>query len=77
MAHTVNTTEFTPVAGGIFQRIGNWFALVGEAAYVARGMEARAEKLRDLQCKSDAELKQMGLTRDELPAYVFRDLMFA
>lgn len=76
MAYTANTDNFAANEGGLFQRFFNWLAFVGQTAYVARGMEARAERLMQLQLKSDAELAKMGLHRDELPAHVFRDLMF-
>ena len=76
MAYTANTNDIAFERGGIFARIGNWLAMLGQAAFVARGMEARTEKLRELQLKTDAELARMGLRRDDLPAYVFRDLMF-
>lgn len=76
MAYTANSTDFTSEKPGIFTRFGNWIAMVGQASYVARGMDARIAKLEQLQLKTDAELAKMGLRRDELPAYVFRDLMF-
>jgi len=77
MTDVANSTDFTDANPGVFARFGHWIAKLGEASYIARGMEARVERLHTLQLKSDAELAEMGLRRDELPAYVFRDLMYA
>lgn len=77
MTDVANTTDFPKTSPGIFARFGRWITQLGEASYIARGMEARVERLHKLQLKSDAELAEIGLRRDELPAYVFRDLMYA
>ncbi|MFP4274395.1 MAG: hypothetical protein ACLFRU_05150 [Paracoccaceae bacterium] len=48
---------------------------------ILRGLNAYAEsrsrtgEIRELEAKSDAELARLGITRDQIPAYVFRDLM--
>ncbi|PJE35490.1 hypothetical protein CVM52_16870 [Pseudooceanicola lipolyticus] len=56
-----------------FERI--WTALAqGFAAYVeARSRTAQIERLN---AKSDAELAKLGIKRDEIPRYVFRDLFY-
>jgi uncharacterized protein YjiS (DUF1127 family) len=33
-------------------------------------------RMEELQNKSDAELAEMGLRRDDIPAYVFRDILY-
>jgi ABC-type thiamine transport system ATPase subunit len=58
------------------ERIGNYFTHFGHAVFVARGMEARMHRMEELQNKSDAELAEMGLRRDDIPAYVFRDILY-
>lgn len=51
-------------------------------AALGRGIEAhgRAASRRDaidaLEAKSDAELARMGLRREDIPRYVFRDLYY-
>ena len=75
MAHTTTDTDFA-TTGGFWQRVGSWFTGFGHAVFVARGMEARAAKLQELQQKSDSELAEMGLRRDDLPAHVFRDVLY-
>ena len=52
------------------------------AARISRGIEAhgrvasRRDLIEALEAKSDAELSAMGLHRDEIPYYVFRDLYY-
>ena len=38
--------------------------------------DARRAKILALEAKSDAELANMHLKRQDIPAYVFRDVMF-
>lgn len=69
-------TTNTPVAAqshGVFRKVLN--ALM-------RGFEAhsrkasRRDRIEALEAKSDAELARMGLTRDQIPFHVFRDLFY-
>lgn len=57
---------------GIFARMGNavtsWFVAVMESS-------SRFDQIERLQRKSDAELAQLGLRRDEIVRHVFRDRM--
>lgn len=55
--------------GGFFQAFA-----AGMVAYMER--RSRSEKIAALQAKSDAELTKMGISRDQIPAYVFRDLFY-
>lgn len=49
---------------------------------VMRGLEShhrtasRRALIEKLEAKSDAELAKMGLKRDDIPYYVFRDLFY-
>ncbi|WP_306152575.1 hypothetical protein [Roseovarius sp. MMSF_3281] len=49
---------------------------------LARGFEAHAyaasrrDKIEALQAKSDAELAELGIKRDEIVHYVYRDLFY-
>ena len=45
----------------------------GFNAYLER--LARTDQIARLQTKSDEELAKMGLTRDQIPHYVFRDML--
>lgn len=46
----------------------------GFNAYLER--RSRLDRIRALNAKSDAELAQMGLTRDQIPQHVFRDILY-
>lgn len=58
----------------IRDRLDTYFAAVGMGfnAYLER--RQRMQQMRDLDALSDAELASRGLTRDRIPAHVFRDL---
>ena len=61
--------------------ISSFFSSFFHAMIDARAMraaaEARAQKIEFLNAKSDAELAGMHLRRSDIPAYVFRDLMYS
>ncbi len=54
----------------IFSTIGN--AMIRSTAASA---EMRFRRIEALNAKSDAELAEMNLRREDIPTYVFRDLM--
>jgi len=58
-------------------RIGSFFRSIGQSITMAAVARARFETLTQLQGKSDAELEQLGLKRDELVRHVFNDLYYA
>ena len=64
----------TPENRRLMARVDAFFATIatGFNAYVER--MARLPELKRLDAKSDAELARMGLTRETIPQYVFRDL---
>ena len=57
-----------------------WLASIGET--LLNGFEAHAhvasrrDQIEALDAKSDAELARMGLTRDQIVHYVYRDLYY-
>ncbi|MFD1509944.1 hypothetical protein [Lacimonas salitolerans] len=65
---TTNTTVRNPLAafGGA---ILAWFETYADA-------KSRRSEIDALEAKSDAQLAEMGLTRDRIPHYVFRDLFY-
>lgn len=54
---------------GFFEGIGR-----GMTAYARR--HSRMDQIEKLQAKSDAELAQMGISRDRIVQHVFRDIIF-
>ena len=58
-----------------FQAIGTFFAQLGSSMTLAASAEQRFQQVQRLQAKSDAELAAMNLRREDIAAYVFRDLM--
>ena len=55
-------------------RLDLFFAGLGQGVNAAGLCRSRRRELEGLYAKSDAELILMGLTRAEIPAYVFADL---
>jgi len=65
------TNTFSTVWAGI----ADFFAAVGRAMTVCAAAETRLRRIDALNAKSDEELAAMNLRRQDIPAYVFRDLM--
>lgn len=61
----------------VWSKISAFFAMVGRALIVSSAMQARLEQVEKLNAKSDAELAAMNLRREDITAFVFRDLMYA
>ncbi|TMV63132.1 hypothetical protein FGG78_34575 [Thioclava sp. BHET1] len=55
-------------------RLDRYFAELGMGVNAYLERRERMDRIRRLSAKSDAELAEMGLTRDRIPAHVFRDL---
>lgn len=74
MAYTTANTQILP--SHLRVRIDSFFATVGMGfnAYIER--RSRMDQIQRLDAKSDAELAEMGLTRDGIPRHVFRDLFY-
>ncbi|MFU8882890.1 MAG: hypothetical protein ACNA7Q_11015 [Rhodobacterales bacterium] len=70
-----NTTNITIAQGIIgWANFTAWFNRAFNA-YVAR--RARTDQIQALEALSDAELAQIGIRRDQIVQYVFRDLYWA
>lgn len=57
------------VIKGIFARIGDSLMKAAEAS-------SRMHQIEALQAKSDEELAQLGIKRDDIVHHVFRDLFY-
>ena len=72
------STEIAPLSLGsragdalvrFFAGAGNFLAAVGNA-------RARTAEFERLNAKTDAQLAEMGLKREDIPRHVFRDLFY-
>jgi len=68
-----NVTEIHP--GSIWASVRSFFAAIARGISVSAAAEARFRRIEALNAKTDAELAEMGLRRQDIPSYVFRDLM--
>ncbi|MBQ0805102.1 MULTISPECIES: hypothetical protein [unclassified Sulfitobacter] len=59
-----------------FVAIGAFFSRIGHAMITANGNSGRLREVEMLNAKSDAELAEMGITRDKIVHHVFRDLYY-
>ncbi|MDJ0630232.1 MAG: hypothetical protein QNJ44_18400 [Rhodobacter sp.] len=68
-----------PSGSGAVQRIaartGEWLASLGRSVFIARAAEARVHEMERLMAKSDAELAEIGLRREDVARHVFRDIL--
>jgi len=63
---TTNTTALDRETSGIWDAIARAFTNYARA-------RSRTDRIEALQKLSDAQLAKLGITRDEIPVYVFRD----
>lgn len=61
---------------GAFAGLNNFFAGLGRGLTAYMERRSRVDQIAALNAKSDAELAKLGITRDGIPAYVFRDLFY-
>lgn len=71
MAYTI--THFSP---DVRRRIDNFFVRIGQGMNTYVESHSRRDQIEALEAKSDAELARMGLTRDRIAEYVFRDMIW-
>lgn len=69
---TQSNTNFLPNIQG---KISEFFAALGRAMVASSAMNSRMQRAEVLNAKSDEELAAMNLRREDITAYVFRDLM--
>jgi len=62
------------VPGGMSERLDLFFAGLGQGFNAYSLRRARMREIQNLNACSDAQLARMGLKRDDIPGYVFRDI---
>ena len=72
---TTQTLNIKFISPKIRSALDLFLATAGQGfnAYIEK--RARLSEIAQLDAKSDEELAQMGLRRDDIPRYVFRDLI--
>ncbi|WP_434286573.1 hypothetical protein [Celeribacter sp. SCSIO 80788] len=71
MQHVANIAILTP---SLRARLDLFFATLGQGVNAYAVRRKRLGELARLDALSDEELLAMGITRDRIPHYVFRDL---
>lgn len=61
---------------GFRASIDRFFAALGQGFSAYMVARSRSTEIERLNAKSDAELARLGITRDDIPRYVFRDLFY-
>lgn len=69
--------EFGRLRPGLRARVDLYLASVGQGFNAGTAYRARLHDLVALDALSDAQLIAMGLTRADIPAFVFGDLLNA
>ncbi|SEW28991.1 hypothetical protein SAMN05444851_2742 [Aliiroseovarius sediminilitoris] len=57
-------------------RIASFFASIGQAIIIASESRSRMDQIKALEARSDDELAEMGLKRENIVQHVFRDLCY-
>lgn len=69
-------TDITTASPSLRDRIDMIFAAMGRALLAFAEASSHVKELNALNAKTDAELARMGLTRDDIPRYVFRNVLY-
>jgi uncharacterized protein YjiS (DUF1127 family) len=73
----MTTSDITLRAHPLRAWIGAVLSGIGEGFVAYANSQARIGEINRLNALSDAELADLGVTRDRIPHYVFRDLFHA
>lgn len=61
----------------VFASVGRFFSALGSALLVSSAYTSRVQDFQALHAKSDEELAELGIKRDEIVHHVFQDLYYA
>jgi len=73
---TATTNTHALPKGNIRASINRFFAGLGQGFNAYLEAKSRTAEIERLNIKSDEDLAKLGIKRDEIPRYVFRDLLF-
>lgn len=72
--HSTNLTTNPPRS--LRDRLDAFMVSFGQGFNAYAERRSRVHIIRSLEAKTDSELQAMGLKRDDIIRYVFRDLMY-
>jgi uncharacterized protein YjiS (DUF1127 family) len=72
---TTTTAARSSVLAGTRAQLDRLFASIGQGFNAYLESQGRTEEIERLSSKSDKQLAEMGLRREDIPRYVFRDLI--
>ena len=73
MAHMANANQSN---SGLLNAVSNFFASLWVAAREQAEFENRMRQMRKLESLSDDELAKLGIARDRIAHYVYRDIYY-
>ncbi|WP_294620405.1 hypothetical protein [uncultured Roseovarius sp.] len=74
---TTLTTDIRAANRGFRARISAFLASLARAFEAHAYNASRRDQIESLQAKSDAELAEIGVKREDIVHYVYRDLFYA
>ena len=73
---TTNLTQATDTRARLMARVDAFFATLGQGMNAYMHRKSRMDEIEALNAKTDSELADIGITRDDIPRYVFRDTFY-
>ena len=74
---TTLTTDIHATDRGLRARFSTFLTSLGRAFEAHAYSASRRDQIDALEAKSDTELAEIGVTRDQIVHYVYRDLFYA
>ena len=75
--HTTNLHDTAiDTRARLMARIDALFANMGQGINAYMHRKSRMDQIEALNALTDAELAKIGITRDDIPRYVFRDMFY-
>jgi len=70
------TTNIEFANAGLLSRTTAFFAAIGKGLSAYTHHLSRIDQIKVLDAKTDEELAALGISRDDIPRYVYRDLFY-
>ncbi|MFD2738485.1 DUF1127 domain-containing protein [Sulfitobacter aestuarii] len=74
--HSTATPSLAANLHGALSNVGSFFAALGRGIVANSSGARRLERIERLEAKSDAELAELGLRREDILHHVFKDLYY-